>query len=161
MKNHPFLTAQQALRPALKRGLSEEREISTIPRLHGGGTASTPEISGHSAPEDASSSTSESNWVYPSPAQFYAALQRKHRTEAHAKDMDVIVPIHNAVNEKCWADVLNWELNEAHAAQDQVKLVSFKGRPQDVSPRARLYSLLGSVGRTFPVASARIPLTRL
>lgn len=147
-KDHPFLKAQDVLRPGIKRGLSTEREISSIPRLVGAGIPPELEGSGHAAPD---AEAGESNWVYPSPAQFYSALQRKHRSEANASDMSVIVPVHNAVNEKCWADVLKWELNEAQAKQEDVKLVSFKGRPQDLTPRARWYSLLGYV-TLFPIA---------
>lgn len=138
---HPFLKAQDVLRPGLKRGLSTEREVSSIPRLHGAGQSDPSEFasSGHAAPD----SDNNANWVYPSPAQFYSALQKKDRNEANASDMDMIVPIHNAVNEKCWADVLKWELNEAQAKSEEVKLVSFKGRPSYMSPRARIYSMLG------------------
>lgn len=176
-QDHPFLKAQEVLRPGLERGLSTEREISSIPRLMGQATGAgtgaargcpvphedrqqDPSASGHSAP-NASQDSRESNWVYPSPAQFYAALQRKHRTEANASDMSIVVPVHNAVNEKCWADVLKWEMNEAQAQQEHVKLVSFKGRPQDLTPRARLYSLLGcETGMSFLPAGPELTSLR-
>ena len=57
--------------------------------------------------------------------------------------MDFVVPIHNAVNERTWDEVMKWECGTADAARQDVKLVSFKGRPQDVSPRAWFKTLLG------------------
>ncbi|GAA6030438.1 hypothetical protein JCM8097_009108 [Rhodosporidiobolus ruineniae] len=87
----------------------------------------------------------EENWVYPSPASFYTALQRKDRNP-QAKDMGVVVPIHNAVNERVWQQVLAWEreaMGLKEGEETGSKLVSFVGRPQDVSPRARWKGLIG------------------
>ena len=61
--------------------LPTDREVSSIPRTDG------------------------SKWVYPSQAQFFAAMERKNHNP-HAPDMKVIVPIHNAVNERAWAEVM-------------------------------------------------------
>lgn len=79
--------------------------------------------------------------MYPSPLSFYNALERKNR-DPQAKDMPIVVPIHNAVNEKVWQDVLQWE-REAGAREGDSKLVSFIGRPKDLSPRARWKSIIG------------------
>ncbi|EPQ58064.1 cytochrome c and c1 heme-lyase, partial [Gloeophyllum trabeum ATCC 11539] len=81
-------------------------------------------------------------WVYPSEAQFFAAMARKQHDPA-ARDMRVIVPIHNAVNERAWAEVLRWERAQGGERCGGVKLVSFKGRPGDLTPRARWRSLIG------------------
>jgi cytochrome c heme-lyase len=83
-------------------------------------------------------------WVYPSESQFFAAMARKEH-DPQAKDMKVIVPIHNAVNERTWYEVLKWEEGRGSDACGGLKLVSFKGKSQELSPRARFKSLLGSV----------------
>lgn len=56
--------------------------------------------------------TDTENWVYPSEAQFFAAMARKQHNP-QAPDMRVIVPIHNAVNERTWEAVKAWETAEA------------------------------------------------
>jgi len=60
-----------------------------------------------------------------------------------ASDMKVIVPIHNAVNERAWAEVMKWEAGQGGDKCGGIKLVSFKGRPKDISPRARWRTMLG------------------
>lgn len=65
-------------------GLSSARETSSIPH------------------------TTSENWVYPSEAQFFAAMERKNHNPQSA-DMKTIVPIHNAVNERAWGEVMGWE----------------------------------------------------
>ena len=85
-------------------------------------------------------------WVYPSESQFFAAMARKHHNP-QAPDMKVIVPIHNAVNERAWGHVLAWERGRGGAACGGVRLVSFKGRPRDLTPKARLLTLVGCVAR--------------
>ena len=60
-----------------------------------------------------------------------------------ANDMKVVVPIHNAVNERAWFDIMRWERGRGGEACGGVRLISFKGRPKDVSPKARILSLLG------------------
>ncbi|KAI0818718.1 cytochrome c/c1 heme lyase-domain-containing protein [Irpex lacteus] len=72
--------------------------------------------------------TDGSNWV---------------NTIPHAPDMQVIVPIHNAVNERAWAELMKWETGQGGEKCGGVKLVSFKGRPQDRTPKARWKMLLG------------------
>ncbi|KAF8184932.1 cytochrome C1 heme lyase [Mycena galopus ATCC 62051] len=98
--------------------LSSAREVSSIPK---GG---------------------DGNWVYPSEAQFFAAMARKNH-DPKAADMKTIVPIHNAVNERAWAEVMKWEADRGGEACGGVKLVTFKGRPDEKSIRARWKMLLG------------------
>ena len=50
-----------------------------------------------------------------------------------------VVQIHNAVNEKGWTHIRQWENVRSN---DNPKLVKFIGRPKDLSPRATLYSSL-------------------
>ena len=155
--------------------LSTEREMSSIPR------------------------TANERWVYPSEAQFYAAMMRKRATPgssldgaSHTEaptasnaqsppsylspetaaecpvpraqpqvgmkkpnpfDMKVVVPIHNAVNERTWVEILKWEdyaprsqnVADSMMCPGGLKLVSFKGDASRLTPRARWRSLLGCV----------------
>ena len=98
--------------------LPKDRETSSIPRKDG------------------------ENWVYPSQAQFFAAMARKQHNP-RASDMRVVVPIHNAVNERTWKEVMDWENGRGGEFCGGVKLDSFKGRPGDMSLKARCRSLLG------------------
>jgi len=60
-----------------------------------------------------------------------------------AADMRVVVPIHNAVNERAWSEVMQWERGQGGEKCGGVKLVSFRGRPQDRTIRAWFNVLLG------------------
>jgi hypothetical protein len=82
--------------------------------------------------------------VYPSEAQFYAAMARKDH-DPKAPDMKVVVPIHNAVNERAWAHIKEWEAGRGGDCCGGIQLVSFKGRPGEPSPKARILTLLGRV----------------
>lgn len=116
--------------------LPQDREISSIPRVDG------------------------SNWVYPSQAQFYAAMARKNHNP-QASDMRVIVPIHNAVNERAWLEVMKWEAGQGGELCGGVKLVSFKGRPKDLTPKARLKTFLGYVlDSRYSLYSELMPASR-
>lgn len=57
--------------------------------------------------------------------------------------MRVVVPIHNAVNERTWMEVLKWEAGRGGEQCGGVKLVSFKGDASKLSPKARIKMLLG------------------
>lgn len=100
--------------------LSKQREVSSIPR------------------------DSDGHWVYPSEAQFFAAMARKNHNP-QAADMKTIVPIHNAVNERAWMEILKWEDGKGAEQCGGLKLVNFKGRPGDRSPKARWKMLMGYV----------------
>jgi cytochrome c heme-lyase len=56
-----------------------------------------------SIPRDGSS-----KWDYPSPQQFYNALVRKG-WETPEEHVDMMVLIHNFLNEEAWNEVLKWE----------------------------------------------------
>lgn len=150
--------------------------------------------------------TANEKWVYPSEAQFYTAMLRKHGLQgsssdgaSHAEtstasntqsspsslspevapecpvphahpraglkkpnpfDMQVVVPIHNAVNERTWVEILKWEdyAPRSRNVQDPImcpgglRLVSFKGDASKLTPRARWRSLLGYVTLLTPFA---------
>ncbi|CAM9956104.1 unnamed protein product, partial [Ectocarpus sp. 13 AM-2016] len=96
-------------------------------------------------------------WVYPSEQQYYNAIKRKGY-KASAADMPSTLAIHNAVNEKGWEMVQEWERAHAEAAATTTpaaegrggggggipapKLLRFTGRPQDTSPKAWVKSTL-------------------
>lgn len=107
--------------PNLPETLSAEREVSSIPRSDGRG-----------------------NWVYPSQQQFFSALKRK-QYNADAKDMTTIIPIHNAVNEKAWLEILKWEAGWGAEKCGGPKLVRFEGDSTKLTPRARFNMFLGNV----------------
>lgn len=90
---------------------------------------------------------SEGNWVYPSPQMFWNAMIRKGwRPEEEGylepSDMSHIIAMHNKNNEGAWEEILQWERFHDRNC-DQPKLVSFKGRAKDYSPRAQFRKLLG------------------
>lgn len=106
------------------RSLSTDRETSSIPKADDG------------------------NWVYPSEAQFFTAMARKNH-DPQAADMKTIVPIHNAVNERAWGEVMKWEAGRGGDRCGGVKLVNFKGKPGQMSPKARWKCFLGYVHFNF------------
>lgn len=89
-----------------KLGLDQRREISTIPRA-----APTAESETHKKPannEIESGKDKSGKWIYPSEQMFFEAMRRKNY-DPKAEDMRSIVPIHNAVNERAWGEILEWE----------------------------------------------------
>ncbi|EGG19920.1 cytochrome c heme-lyase [Cavenderia fasciculata] len=85
--------------------------------------------------------TEQDQWEYPSPQMFFNAMKRK-QYQPSEKDMDMVVAIHNTVNEKCWEHVLDWE-KEYSSECDKPKLVKFRGRAKDFSPKARILNFFG------------------
>jgi len=76
---------------------------------------------------------------------FFEAMRRKNHSP-NAADMATVVPIHNAVNERAWSEIKSWErqfAREENARCDGPKLRSFSGDSKKLSPRARLYALVG------------------
>lgn len=128
--------------------LSSDREISSIPRSYSplanptaAQTAQAPQARSTPAPD---AEDSDGKWVYPSAKQFYNAMKRKNQNPQVA-DMDVVVPIHNAVNEQAWKQILAWERMWTGRAEgnEETKLVSFKGRPRELTWRAWFNGLAG------------------
>ncbi|KAF3936380.1 hypothetical protein ABW19_dt0200729 [Dactylella cylindrospora] len=124
------------------KNLSTAREISSIPRVTlSNGNAESPV--NPSTPHVASSvSPSIGNWIYPSEKMFFEAMKRKD-WDPKAEDMRMVVPIHNAVNEKAWAEIKEWEKGRGSEKCGGPKLLSFSGDSQKLSPKARLLVLLG------------------
>lgn len=139
---HPFIpgnsvsisSSSSSSSKAKAAALSAERETSTIPRFLASSSNS------QDADANATAEASSSKWVYPSPSQFFSALQRKDRNPKQ-EDMDTVVTIHNAVNERTWQEVMKWEREAGEQVTPQ--LVTFKGRPNDRSPRAWWKVLIG------------------
>lgn len=104
--------------PDQSQSLDTTREISSIPK--GAGTDETAE--------------KDEKWVYPSQQQFYNALVKKgHQTEE--SDVEMILFIHNEMNEKSWNEVVGWE-KQIHSGLCHTRLLRFRGRPTDMSPKA-------------------------
>lgn len=84
--------------------LGVDREISTIPRssLPAGEGAKPANSEGEGGVSEGG------NWIYPSEKMFFEAMKRKGYS-SDAQDMKTIVPIHNAVNERAWKEIKEWE----------------------------------------------------
>ncbi|KAK9805139.1 hypothetical protein WJX72_001482 [[Myrmecia] bisecta] len=106
--------------PGQKKLISTQRLASSIPK---GGTDGT--------------------WLYPSPQMFYNALKRKSKgDDVTEDDMNAVVHAHNSMNEMTWQHVLHWE--QLHSEEcPQPTLLRFRGRPDDLSPLARLAGWFG------------------
>ncbi|KAL4889009.1 cytochrome c and c1 heme-lyase [Aspergillus ambiguus] len=170
---HPSPSAESNDKPKSKsqRPLSNDREVSSIPRAIDPGSqpaqAAPPSpysssAASHGTPSNAETETghdqSTGNWIYPSERQFFEALMRKGNTPASttsaselATSVASIIPIHNAVNERAWQQILDWESRAPRSDPGSKKcggprLYSFRGLgvdPQFLSPRARINSLMG------------------
>jgi cytochrome c heme-lyase len=85
--------------------LGKDREVSTIPRA----SPVNNDEGAKPANSEKESGVSESgNWIYPSEKMFFEAMKRKGYA-SEARDMRTIVPIHNAVNERAWKEIKEWE----------------------------------------------------
>jgi cytochrome c heme-lyase len=96
-----------------------------------------------SIPRSASSQT----WTYPSPRMFYNALLRKG-FDTQPEDVEVMVNVHNFLNEQVWAEILKWESQHTTICPEP-KLKRFMGRPHDLSPRARFFSFFFGTPKPF------------
>ncbi|KAL2125710.1 hypothetical protein VTJ04DRAFT_2075 [Mycothermus thermophilus] len=130
---------QKPIRPLL----DDTRVISSIPRSSNPGPSACP-----ANDEQETGASSTGHWVYPSERQFFEAMRRKGHAAA-AADMKTVVPIHNAVNERAWAEILEWEKpyttgRPGGGCPGGPRLHSFAGLgTARMSPRARINTLLG------------------
>lgn len=153
------------------RPLSHDREISSIPRATTRASDTCPTLSSPYLPSSPTASHSSlyndgngtehdpitGNWIYPSERQFFDALVRKNTPNSTTSASDLatsvasIIPIHNAVNERAWWEILSWESRAPFSDPGSrscggPKLYSFRGlgtENQFLSPRARFNSWLG------------------
>jgi len=84
--------------------------------------------------------------MYPSETQFFTAATAKGH-DVEAKEMEMVVAIHNAVNEQTWQEILKYEAFHRETCATP-KLVRFLGKPGEISVKARLLGLFA--GRTEP-----------
>jgi cytochrome c heme-lyase len=101
------------------------------------------ERSASSIPRSSSSQT----WSYPSPRMFYNALLRKGY-DTRPEDVQVMVHVHNFLNEQVWAEVLKWE-SQHKSICGEPTLKRFMGKPRDLSPRARFFTTFFGSPRPF------------
>ncbi|CDR94327.1 cytochrome c/c1 heme lyase, putative [Babesia bigemina] len=82
-----------------------------------------------------------SNWIYPSERQFYrSTLAKGHRVDATV--IPTVVQIHNAINEKAWERIMEYEDMHYDRCQKPV-LAHFIGKKDQLTLRARLRHLMG------------------
>ena len=94
-KNQMPTDLSQKPLPGQKAPLETNRMVSSIPTADG---------------------TSDSKfWVYPSEQMFFDAMRRKN-WDPKEVDMRTVVPIHNAVNERAWSQILEWEKGRGGSA---------------------------------------------
>lgn len=74
-------------------------------------------------------------------------MERKGFSAAAPEDCNPIVHIHNIVNEQCWQQVLAWEAMNPHECE--ISLKRFRGRPDDLSPKAWIMTHLLGYRRPF------------
>lgn len=121
--------------------LGTDRETSTIPRA----AAATQPNDGTARPannEQESGASASGNWIYPSEQMFFNAMRRKNY-DPQETDMRSIVPIHNAVNERAWQEIKQWEKGRGSESCGGPKLVSFSGTASALTPRARMNTWMG------------------
>lgn len=135
--------------PEKKRPLASDRVISSIPRASSSPETTTPSLSSSPSPNAQTSSPSTSstgNWIYPSEKMFFDAMARKQHSPK-VDDMAAVVPIHNAVNERAWYLIKQWEGRftdpELNKRCGGPRLRSFQGDSRKLSPRARWLGLWG------------------
>ncbi|WVQ93164.1 hypothetical protein IAU59_000228 [Kwoniella sp. CBS 9459] len=117
--------------PDQKLDLPTDRTASTIPRPKGENPGGEAYGLGNT-------------WDYPSPQQFYNALVRKG-WETPEDSVEVMVAIHNFLNERAWEEVMKWEKRLPGGENSQ--LARFTGRPGELSPKARFHLW---AGKLFP-----------
>ncbi|KAF7356343.1 Cytochrome c heme lyase [Mycena venus] len=117
----------QSPAPSQALALPTSRTISSIPR----GDTDTAE-----------------RWEYPSAQQFYNALMRKGKVapgveKEELEHVETMVEIHNFLNERAWEEVVRWERRVGEDSGDDIQLARFKGRPGEMSPKARIWQFAG------------------
>ncbi|KAK6193886.1 hypothetical protein LQW54_012015 [Pestalotiopsis sp. IQ-011] len=142
---HHHLQQHQTAEAAQRLG--QNRIISSIPRSGLVPSSSGEAGAGH-APANQEQETGaderSGNWIYPSEKMFFDAMKRKGH-DPQAPDMRTIVPIHNAVNERAWAEIKEWEapFYEKGASCEGPRLSSFSGLSSKLSPKAKINTWLG------------------
>ncbi|VEU22664.1 DEKNAAC103697 [Brettanomyces naardenensis] len=87
--------------------------------------------------------TTEGVWVYPSPQQMLNAMIRKGKGDVPEDAVESMVDIHNFLNEGAWSEILKWEKFHTQATDIEPRLQKFTGRPDQMSPKAKVFTTLG------------------
>lgn len=103
----PSTAASPPTQPPHNTSLAQDREVSTIPRSSKPGDSAAAAVPANTEQETGADRAS-GNWIYPSEKMFFEAMKRKGH-DPQATDMRTVVPIHNAVNERAWAEIKAWE----------------------------------------------------
>eukprot|EP00941_MAST-03F_sp_MAST-3F-sp1_P002744 g2744.t1 len=125
-KDSKGLPANSELPPNQRPSLGQRIPLSTH-RLH----SRIPKADGESG----------ETWVYPSEQMFFNAMKRKGYN-ADERDMRSVIAVHNTVNERTWQQILQWEAMHCSTCAAP-KLLRFKGRPKELSPKARWMNWIG------------------
>lgn len=149
--NYMFASISQERAPNQTVDLDVDRELSSIPR-----------------------GDTQGNWEYPSAQQMYNAMLRKGYTDTPQDAVESMVAVHNFLNEGAWNEIVGWERTFAKGVKDgwekcrrgeenlsfqlakaemmgtvdqttEPRLIRFQGRPQELSPKARIFQALGWV----------------
>ncbi|CAI6338642.1 unnamed protein product [Periconia digitata] len=135
-------TASKILSSIQGGSLATQREISSIPRAGLNSSESAPGARPANSEKDTGADKATGNWIYPSEQMFFDAMKRK-AYDPNTADMKTIVPIHNAVNERAWKEIKQWENGRGADACGGPRLASFSGLATSLTPRARFNTLLG------------------
>lgn len=130
--------------------LALDREVSSIPRgsatlMGDDDSVKNPDHQLIHNDHDTRDSSTVKKWVYPSEQQMYNAMRKKGWTNVPEESIPVVLKIHNHINESTWNQILDWENVKSESlssSSPQVQLVRFQGRPNDMSPKAFIFSTL-------------------
>lgn len=150
--NYMFANISQERAPNQTVDLPVDRETSSIPR-----------------------GDTQGNWEYPSPQQMYNAMLRKGYTDTPQDAVESMVAVHNFLNEGAWTEIQGWErifgrglkegwekcrrgeeniameaakeefMGRSNSTAPPPRLLRFQGRPQELTPKARMLQMLGWV----------------
>ncbi|KKP00763.1 cytochrome c heme-lyase [Trichoderma harzianum] len=139
--NHPAIPSTTS-----PSNLETSRVTSTIPRSFTNSDECPVDHGASANPSNAeieSGADASGNWVYPSEKMFFEAMKRKGY-DAREVDMKTVVPIHNAVNERAWQHIKEWEAPYLTDSKcDGPRLSSFANKSTRMTPTARINTILG------------------
>ncbi|KAJ2904819.1 Cytochrome c1 heme lyase, partial [Coemansia aciculifera] len=133
--NQMPVVPEQSRSPSQTAILSTTRTVSSIPRAsrYAASPSECPALDNNTN----TNADDDDRWVYPSEQMFFNAMKRKNWSPTEA-DMQTVVPIHNAVNERCWRHILEWEKMHESECVGGPRLLRFEGKAKDLTPKARI-----------------------
>jgi cytochrome c heme-lyase len=164
---HPQSSTDSPL-PKGFRPLSHDRVVSSIPRANPVASPNTSTIFPPSNSEtETGADSATGNWIYPSEYQFFTAVLRKNSLPTSSPDpsslastVPSIIPIHNAVNERAWTLIKQWEGNSS-ASCGGPKLLSFRGLGAGPDEEPGLWGGLVGYARLFDPRTCLSPRARV